>query len=435
MSIVESPDAINIEKEGPVPYDPPLLDEILGEGSTSRIARVAPGVIIKCPRFSWWYSKAAVDKWFVRGMRRSFEVEERLLQILGQHPRIIESGISDDPFRLLSAEASDGNLQNYIDRHHASIDISIRFEWRTQAAEAIQFIHGKDVIHSDLRPENFLFNAKTIQMENRWRKHYSGFFNPCYPPESTESTDIFSLGSIYYTIMTGHWPYRAPGPFKSLEEMETYQEHVDALFACRKYPLVDGLAAGLVVQQCWTGEYAGLRTLREDQRLFVTHFLNKLHLCSLKIITLFHHSLQGKMPAAIARVSLFDTLDFDMMSYKEDRDFRVQGNPEPYRRSQTLIYHFQDKKWWIKVTVEGVVPCFPYNTEPEKIKTSRERRKEFQAFISLINFQLLELLDDTITEMILEDVDPQSTKPLKLHREPEDTNRFSKLTRNLRLYI
>ncbi|CAG8177271.1 unnamed protein product [Penicillium nalgiovense] len=171
MSIVESPDAINIEKESPVPYDPPLLDEILGEGSTSRIARVAPGVIIKCPRFSWWHSKAAVDKWFVRGMRRSFEVEERLLQILGQHPRIIESGISDDPFRLLSAEASDGNLQNYIDRHHASIDISIRFEWRTQAAEAIEFIHGKDVIHSDLRPENFLFNAKTIQMENRWRKH------------------------------------------------------------------------------------------------------------------------------------------------------------------------------------------------------------------------------------------------------------------------
>ncbi|CAG8182845.1 unnamed protein product [Penicillium nalgiovense] len=111
------------------------------------------------------------------------------------------------------------------------------------------------------------------------------------------------------------------------------------------------------------------------------------------------------MPAAIARVSLFDTLDFDMISYKEDRDFRVQGNPEPYRRSQTLIYHFQDKKWWIKVTVEGVVPCFPYNTEPEEIKTSRERRKEFQAFIVLINFQLLELLDDTITEMILEDDD------------------------------
>jgi hypothetical protein len=91
MSIIESPDAINIEKETPVPYEPPLLGEVLGKGSTSRITRVAPGVIIKCPRFSWWHSKTAVDKWFVRDMKRSFEVEEQLLQILGQHRRIIQS--------------------------------------------------------------------------------------------------------------------------------------------------------------------------------------------------------------------------------------------------------------------------------------------------------------------------------------------------------
>jgi hypothetical protein len=83
MTITECP-------EKPVPYEP-LLGEILGEGSTSRIARVAPGVIIKCPRFSWWHSKTRVDKWFIRDMKRSFEVEERLLQILGLHPRIIES--------------------------------------------------------------------------------------------------------------------------------------------------------------------------------------------------------------------------------------------------------------------------------------------------------------------------------------------------------
>jgi len=90
MSIPEGPDSIHIEKEIPVPYEPPL-GEILGEGSTCHIARLAPGVVIKCPRFSWWHSKNAVDKWFVRDMKRSFEVEEGLLQILGLHPRIIES--------------------------------------------------------------------------------------------------------------------------------------------------------------------------------------------------------------------------------------------------------------------------------------------------------------------------------------------------------
>jgi hypothetical protein len=46
----------------------------------------------------------------------------------------------------------------------------------------------------------------------------SGFFNP-RNLESKESTDVFSLRSIYYTIMTGHCPYRSSGPFKSAEEM------------------------------------------------------------------------------------------------------------------------------------------------------------------------------------------------------------------------
>ena len=190
-------------------------------------------------------------------------------------------GVSDNPFGLLFVEASDGNLQNYIDQHYASIDMSLRFKWRIQAAEAIQYIHQKGVIHSDLRPDNFLlhtvagseldlllcdFGGSTNGEIDGRHLPDAGFFNPCHPPESTKSTDIFSLGSIYYTIMTGHWPYRSPGPFKSLEEMEKYQELVDDLFASKRYPPVDGLAAGPVIQRCWTGEYSDLGALIEDQR-------------------------------------------------------------------------------------------------------------------------------------------------------------------------
>ncbi|EPS25342.1 hypothetical protein PDE_00275 [Penicillium oxalicum 114-2] len=69
--------------------------------------------------------------------------------------------------------------------------MSLRFKWRTQAAEAIQFIHRK-------------------------------------------------------------------GPFKSLEEMEKYQELVDDIFASKRYPPVNGLEARVVIQRCWTGEYSDL---------------------------------------------------------------------------------------------------------------------------------------------------------------------------------
>lgn len=59
-SITEGPGAVNSEQDYLVPYEP-VVGQILGEGSTSRIALVAPGVIIKYPRFSWWDSKKAAD--------------------------------------------------------------------------------------------------------------------------------------------------------------------------------------------------------------------------------------------------------------------------------------------------------------------------------------------------------------------------------------
>ncbi|KAJ5269956.1 hypothetical protein N7497_009292 [Penicillium chrysogenum] len=145
------------------------------------------------------------------------------------------------------------------------------------------------------------------------------------------------------------------------------------------------------------------------------------------------------MPTATPSVSFYTTPDIEMKSYCEDRDFRAEGKPEPNSRSQTLVYHFQDKKWWIKVTFRGAISCFPHDTfphdtEPEQIKSKPKRRKEFQDFVRLINFQSLSLLDNTVTEVILNE-DPKTTEPIKLYRDPEDTNRFTRIIRNLRSHI
>lgn len=91
-----------------------------------------------------------------------------------------------------------------------------------------------------------------------------------------------------------------------------------------------------------------------------------------------------------------------------------------------MIYHCQDKKWWIKVTFEGAISCLPHDAEPEQTKSKRERRKEFQDFARLIDFQSLALLDNTVTEVIL-NKDPKTAEPVKLYREPQDTNPFVKL--------
>jgi hypothetical protein len=76
-----------------VPYDP-NLDEVLSQGSTSFIARTKPGIVVKYPRFKWWDSKAALAEThtLVKDIKRNFEVEECLLEIIGSHPRIIRYG-------------------------------------------------------------------------------------------------------------------------------------------------------------------------------------------------------------------------------------------------------------------------------------------------------------------------------------------------------
>ena len=166
----------------------------------------------------------------------------------------------------------------------------MRLKWCFQAAEAVQFIHQKGVIHSDLRPENFLlhalqedglslqlcdFGGSTCGDIDGGHLPDSGFFNPQKPWESTEATDIFSLGSVFYTIMTGHWPYRSPGPFVSVHAQSAYSDMVDELFAAGEYPPVEHIIGGAVIEGCWKERYTHVGSIIRDQTFLFSTIKSK----------------------------------------------------------------------------------------------------------------------------------------------------------------
>lgn len=143
------------------------------------------------------------------------------------------------------------------------------------------------MIHSDLRPENFLVHATTptsldLQLCDFGGSTYEklgldggslpdwGFFDPNSEPESSEVADIFSIASILYTILTGHWPYRRPGPFETGEELEEYRQLVDGLFRRGEFPDLDGIWGGVVIMKCWMNEYTSaqdvLQALESETR-------------------------------------------------------------------------------------------------------------------------------------------------------------------------
>ncbi|KAJ2899199.1 kinase [Zalerion maritima] len=174
----------------------------------------------------------------------AINIERQILETLGSHPRIVSYlGFSFAGTYL--SEASLGNLQEYIDSHHAELHVFQHSKICEQAAEAIAHAHKKGVIHSDLRPENFLVDQVHGPYMSIWLCDFGGsmrkrlgldgghlpdapFFDPRMKWESTPATDIFSLGSVFYTIQTGYWPYRdSPPEWSSVQEKQSYAAQVD----------------------------------------------------------------------------------------------------------------------------------------------------------------------------------------------------------------
>jgi serine/threonine protein kinase len=189
---------------------------------------------------------------------------------------------------ILLSEASHGNLQKFIDSHNTTIDASLRWRLAEQAAEAITHIHKNGVIHSDLRPENFLVHdsgersADGFTFFDLWLCDFGGstcevpkldgghmpdtpFFDPritCW--ESKPATDIFSLGSVIYVIMTGYWPFRTSPPPSTAKDMDVYRDEVDKLFKKGAFPDVSGLQGGDLIWGCWEYPYTSAAEVLND---------------------------------------------------------------------------------------------------------------------------------------------------------------------------
>jgi Protein kinase domain len=247
---------------------PPILTVVpyATHGSFSIINKIQeePGVVLKTPR---WQNDLCLNM---------LEVESKILNHLGSHERIVKYGASikpaiatdkharycgntDQPKGIrLGREVND--LQNWIDEHPLISHIQ-RLNWCQQAAEAVAYVHSKDVIHCDLRPANFLVTknldlrlcdfggSKLGDLYGRGLPN-AGFHDPLDKSPVSRSTDIFGLGSCMYTIMTGHFPHSTSGR-KTYEEEEVYREEVERLFRKRQFPDVQNIAISDVILDCW----------------------------------------------------------------------------------------------------------------------------------------------------------------------------------------
>ncbi|KPM40378.1 hypothetical protein AK830_g6171 [Neonectria ditissima] len=230
-------------------------------GSTCSIKRVSPGIVVKEPL--QFKQQGLASK-----VTRCFSVEPRILEQLGQHPRIVQY-LGRCERGILLGEATYGDLQTYLDDNKSSITPIQRLEWCRQAAEAIVHAHNCGVVHSDLRPKNFLVHETRKGKRDLLLCDFGGatcaqlgldggclpdgpFYNPVLGVESVPALDIFSLGSLFYTIITGHWPYRSSTrPFSTIDEKMQYEREVQTMIKEKTFPDVASLLGGDIMLGCW----------------------------------------------------------------------------------------------------------------------------------------------------------------------------------------
>ncbi|CRK18716.1 hypothetical protein BN1723_017703 [Verticillium longisporum] len=250
----------------------PKLPGFTFRGSTAVFFQVQPGIILKAP------VKVLQDQSIQPRLDVSdnFHNERLILERLGRHPLITSylGWRQEFPTGLLLSGASQGSLQRVLHEHHATIPLTLRKQWFHQAIHAIAYIHSQGVIHSDLRPDNFLVHGSKLEVSNLQLCDFggstcpdlgilgsqlpdAGFFNPKLPWTPAPQVDIFSLGSVLYVIIVGRWPFRdSCAHFNTLEEMDDYSSLVDDKFHQDIYPTLDGVFGQDIILGCWMGRFA-----------------------------------------------------------------------------------------------------------------------------------------------------------------------------------
>jgi len=187
--------------------------------------------------------------------------EGRIVAAL-RHPHIItifDIGATDDVVYMSMEYIEGGDLK---DRIPLGFTINQALSVIENVASALHYAHGQGVIHRDVKPANILFSvdanpllsdfgiAKQTTVDAELTSTGTILGSPFYmSPEQAEGqqvdgrTDIYSLGIIFYEILTGERPYPGDSAIKIIvqhiqspipalpDEFKAYQQLLNLMLA------------------------------------------------------------------------------------------------------------------------------------------------------------------------------------------------------------
>jgi serine/threonine protein kinase len=208
------------------------IESLVVSSGMSRIFRgvhVRTGQIValKIPHFEMECNPLFFDRF-----HREAEIGRKL-----DHPCVVKVFPADDPSRLyIAMEWVEGrSLRALLDEQgKISIDRAVGITLRV--CEALEYIHGYDVVHRDLKPDNVMVDAEDrIKLIDFGIARAPGFRRltfgkltktmgtPDYiSPEQVSGKrgdarcDVYALAVMLYEMLTGAVPFRSPHPLAAM---------------------------------------------------------------------------------------------------------------------------------------------------------------------------------------------------------------------------